>query len=504
MKKVLVFCAGGQGAQEGLQLEEAIAQYKNGNEVTFLYCDETIGGCNDNRNFNKTKCSVCKYFQKNHRKKYLPKGIKQISIGKIVDERILAESEIKYSYDSIDSLRKIKFHDIEIGLGAISSYITYTRNLDPKINDTSRLYFDKLLRSQIIMTLGIEHILNENKFDLFIVHNGRFAIYKPLLNIAQRNNIDYICTESFKDANGNVSKDYYYNDIPHNIGPRNAKYLKAWDNAKKRGIDCEEIGKSFYERRRNAEGTGDKIYIAAQEKGRFIENWDETKENIVIFNSSEDEFCAVSGDFEKGRIFPTQIDGIKAILEHYKNDISKHFYLRVHPNLIPVKYSYHLDLYKLDYPNLTVIPADSKISSYALLDKADKVITFGSTMGIEATYAHKPSICIGVSFYERLNVAYHPKTIDEVWQYIDNSTLQHLFNVNVLIYGYYLMGIYNSIIHDDFKYVDSRLLSYKILGKDRLVRAYEKIFGSHRIYLAVRCILNSLCDMNVPSQENAE
>lgn len=492
MRKVLVFCAGGQGAQEGLQLEEAITQYKKGNDVTFLYCDETIGGCNDNKNFNRAKCSVCKYFQKNHRRKYLPKEIKQISIAEIVDERILKEAEIEYSYDSIDSLRKIKFHDVEIGLGAISSYITYTRNLSPEIDKKNRLYFNRLLKSQIIMTLVIERLQDENKYDLFILHNGRFAIFKPMLNIAQRNNIEYICTESFVDAKGFVSKDYYYNDIPHNISPRNTKYLEAWNDAKKRGIDCEKIGKSFFERRRNAEGTGDKIYTAGQEKDCFIENWEETKENIVIFNSSEDEFCAVSGDFENGRIFPTQIDGIKAILEHYQSDPTKHFYLRIHPNLIPVKYSYHLDLYKLDYPNLTVIPADSKISSYALLDKADKVITFGSTMGIEATYAHKPSICIGASFYERLNVAYHPKTIDEVWQYIDSSTLSNLYSENVLIYGYYFMGIYNGIILNPHKYINNNIVRRKVFGINRLMRGYENLFGSKSLYLLFRFVMNKI------------
>ena len=34
-------------------------------------------------------------------------------------------------------------------------------------------------------------------------------------------------------------------------------------------------------------------------------------ENIVIFNSSEDEFSAVSKEFDDGAFFPSQIEGIK-------------------------------------------------------------------------------------------------------------------------------------------------------------------------------------------------
>lgn len=501
MKKVLIFCAGGQGSQEGIQLEEAIEQYNQGNEVHFLYCDDSIGVCNDNCSFNKRTCKVCMFFQRQHRIKYLPKGILTHSLKSFINDDMRSISHQKFQYNNVSELRLVKFHDIEIGLAAISSYITYTRNLDPLIDENTRPYFDKLLASQVLTTLVVEKMNSIFQFDEIIVHNGRFAIFKPFLNFAQNNGIEYICTECFIDSRGNISKDYYFNDIPHNINPRQIKFLKAWQDALERGIDREAIGKSFYERRKNAEGTGDKIYTANQEKDLFVNDWDDNKENIVIYNSSEDEFAAISGDFEKNKIFPSQMDGIKTIIKHYKNDSTKHFYLRVHPNLSSIKYAYHLDLYKLDYPNLTVIPADSPINSYALLNKADKVITFGSTMGIEATYARKPSICIGRAFYERLNVVYQPQKIDDIWQYIDNKQLRNLYSDNVLIYGYYYMGIYNSIIHNYFKHLDARIVSYSFFGKYRTVRAYEKVLNSNRLFLFIRFLSNLCIKDKIPLSE---
>lgn len=504
MKKVLIFCAGGQGYQEGLQLEEAIEQHKQGNEVTFLSCDESIGGCNDNKCFNSTRCKVCKVLQKIKRNKYLPTGIKQISFNNLITEEMKSTALKKFPYEDIETLRQIKFHGVDIGLGAISSYITFTRNLDPKIDDNSRRYFDKFLSSQVLMTLALEKLIDKEKFDLIILHNGRFAIYKPVLNLAQNLKIEYICTEAYLDSKGRITKNYFYNDIPHNLKPYEEKFLEAWQNANKDGIDREKIGKSFFDRRRNAQGTGDKIYTKDQDKDQFVEDWDENKENIVIFNSSENEFYAVSGDFAKGKVFPSQLTGIRSIVEHYKDDKSKHFYLRVHPNLIPVKYAYHLDLYKLDYPNLTVIPADSPISSYALLDKADKVITFGSTMGIEATYARKPSICIGPSFYEMLDVAYHPKSFEGIWSLLDDKKLAHKYSANVLIYGYFFMAIYNSIICDNLKYVNGKRLTYSLFGKKRFVYSYEKVLGSNKLYLMIRFLLNKFTTNQIPITEKDE
>lgn len=501
MKKVLIFCAGEHRYQEALQIEEAIEQHKIGNEVTFLHCDESIGGCNINPNFQKRICKGCMMFQHITRKRFLPKGINICSVKSIATNEMISESQFKFNYNTIEEFKAIKFHGIEIGMGALSSYISFTRNLDPLIDDESRTYFDKLLSSQVLMTLIIERLHASHKFDLIILHNGRFAIFKPFQNFAQINSIDYICTESFCDSKGNVSKDYYYNDIPHNIGPRHEKYMKAWEEANLNKINRESIGKSFFERRRNAEGTGDKIYTARQDQQLFVENWDDAKDNIVIFNSSEDEFSAVSGDFENSKLFNSQIEGIINILEHYREDPTKHFYLRVHPNLIPVKFAYHIDLYKLNYPNITVIPADSPISSYRLLDKADKVITFGSTMGIEATYARKPSICIGASFYERLDVVYQPKTLEELWKYIDDSTLKDRYKENVLIYGYYYMGIYNGIINNKLTHIDARLLKYKLFGKDRYINAYEKILSSNRLFLFCRFLVNRFTKKELPQQE---
>lgn len=86
--------------------------------------------------------------------------------------------------------------------------------------------------------------------------------------------------------------------------------------------------------------------------------------------------------------------------------------MRVHPNLKNVHYQYHLLLYDLSlkYPNITVIGADSDISTYDIMDNAEKVIVFGSTMGLESSYWGKPVILLSGSFYYYMNVCYIPKS----------------------------------------------------------------------------------------------
>ena len=49
----------------------------------------------------------------------------------------------------------------------------------------------------------------------------------------------------------------------------------------------------------------------------------------------------------------------------------------------------------------------SKISSYGLLDNAKLVLTFASTIGIEAAWYQKPSILYGRALHEKAGFCYH-------------------------------------------------------------------------------------------------
>lgn len=69
----------------------------------------------------------------------------------------------------------------------------------------------------------------------------------------------------------------------------------------------EHVGNMFFIQRKTGTYAGDKNYIANSEQRKLPDNWDEGYRNIVIFNSSEDEFAAVGDEYDKARLFPTQL-----------------------------------------------------------------------------------------------------------------------------------------------------------------------------------------------------
>ncbi|MDR0330932.1 MAG: hypothetical protein LBH93_04395, partial [Chitinispirillales bacterium] len=133
--------------------------------------------------------------------------------------------------------------------------------------------------------------------------------------------------------------------------------------------------------------------------------------------------------------------GIAEILEYFKNDTRFHFYLRIHPNLNGIKYRYHTSLLDIGnlYTNVTVIKADDEISSYSLLESVEKVLVFGSTLGVEAAYWGKPVILLCAAFYKYLNICYKPESAEEAFSLIGADELPAKDRADALKYGFYCM-----------------------------------------------------------------
>jgi hypothetical protein len=178
--------------------------------------------------------------------------------------------------------------------------------------------------------------------------------------------------------------------------------------------------------------------FADNQKVNFLpDNFDTTKKNIAIFNSTIDEYAAVEG-WENRLYKPDETAGIEKILESFKSSMHYVFYLRVHPNMKNVKITtsqlVDISLLSKKYNNLKVIWSSEKIDTYRLMESCDAIITFGSTIGIEAAYWGKPSILLGRALYENLDCIYKPQNHSELVALL-NSNLSPLNNYTALKYA---------------------------------------------------------------------
>lgn len=411
---------------------ELIQDHLNNNDdVQLLHCDADLNSCEANQQHLLSVCAQCITRRGN--------GIRTIQ-GR---ERIRSSNFIELSgkekhlinnwnvsFNTITELKSYQYDGMDLGMAIASSLISFHRNPEPDMAKSAYL-IRRMFKAALKVYYSFRRRLQEDRPEVVYIFNGRFSNIRPVIRLCELNRIEYRIHE--RGANRNKYS-LFKNHLPHDFDKFRDLVEENWDRADI--SDREKIAASFFEDRKAGKEQGWHSFVAFQKKNELPEGWDSSKRNIVIFNSSEDEFAAIA-DSVKKRLFKTQLEGMKFISKLVEGHPEVSVYVRIHPNLTNVNNSTVTGIYDLTSANFHTIPPTSTVSTYELIDSADLIVTFGSTVGIEATFWDKPSILLGDSFYKDLGVTYNPDTAEELTQllYAEKKPKDKL---GAYKYGYYL------------------------------------------------------------------
>lgn len=461
------------------------------NEVYILDCNGQIKGycwCGKDK-ANKKRCSKCFDTWKDLAREYkIPQKhflkMKSVKCPEIPRFKTMKEA-INYEIDGYN-----------VGVGPVSTVMTMTRDYNFDLEKYHE-YVASGMETCYITLKNIERLNQEYNFDELYIFNGRFHLNYGGATFAIKQNIPYVVYDRGANLNklwcakDNLIHDFYY--IKRMIA-------EAWE---KRTENAIELATKFFQDRMKGLYQSWDSFTKNQTRGLLPFDFDETKENIGIFNSSIDEIFA----YESWAHPFVENDNvlIKNILEHYKNDTSKHFYLRVHPNLTKAKelkssQIKEINEFKAQYKNLTVLEPDDKIDTYALIKSVDKVLTFGSTVGCEATFLGKTSILAGKAIYEDFDCAYQANSTEELYQLIDNKNLKPKPKEQAIPYGYYM-----EVFGDDFKFLKLEKATEENIMKLKFGNQYLNFFRAifytkdeflKRLITLLKMELRMLIDLN--------
>jgi hypothetical protein len=274
------------------------------------------------------------------------------------------------------------------------------------------------------------HYLDTHAVDRVYVFNGRLAPLRAVLRACQERSVECYTHERGRDPTRYI---LLQNTTIHDIGMVHDLIWETW-NAPDADPDREKVAREWYETR--ARGKDERSHVAGQHRQRLPVDWDESKRNIAVFVSSEDEVAAIS-DAWRNPLYETQIAGLQAIVESLRADPREiHLNIRAHPFLSLVDNAQTKALAELAAPFVTVIPPADPVDTYELMRNSVSVLTFGSTAGIEAVYWGIPSILAGMTHYRNMGVTYNPATHDELIQLLYRD-LEPTPIEPTLAYGYF-------------------------------------------------------------------
>lgn len=331
---------------------------------------------------------------------------------------------------SIDLIKNYEFYGANLGIGVASSYVSILGDDEPILNLKSRL-IKKLLFESAIAYQIVRKKNNNNYFSEFYTLNGR-------------NYLD----NAFVKASQNMSKKIFVYELGFNY----SKYelfrypLHSFLNISKEidlywglaGVNKVRIAEDFFIK--NQTGTDFNTPSFSKQFQNNLIDIKTTKRKIVYFTSSDDELAFIDDSEQAQPIFRKQ----KNLLDFLKNFAIENdniqLVIRIHPNISSKSKRLKSYWNDLQIPGVIVYPSYSKINSYELIEWADVIVSYGSTIGFEATFLGKPSISAGSSYYRMLNCTYNPRNEDELRTLLNDASLRPMLKSKCLPYAYYLVS----------------------------------------------------------------
>lgn len=321
---------------------------------------------------------------------------------------------------SIEELQSLKYNGINIGIGIASSLISKHRCTTPNLIKTDK---ELLLYTQqaILFLESFQKTISRNVHadDTIYIYNGRHYNTYPQSLFCEQIGCNILYYERMNSwKNLKIQKPRIHNFLAI------SNIVKTfWENAN--DTEKEKIGESYFDKNRSNKFTRN-----------FSEKLEIDKELISFFTSSEDEYASLDPRIRISDVFDSQRMGFEWLANWAASQKKYELVVRLHPNqelTCPTDYNYW---HKYSCKNVTIIPSDSNIDSYDLITRSSKVISFLSTIGIEATRFGVPSITIGNPIYKGLDAVYEPTSREQLTYLLENN-IKPKNKENTTPYGYY-------------------------------------------------------------------
>ncbi len=416
-----------------LMFEILQKEIEAGNEVYFLTCSSSLKACYFNVKADTFKCNTCNVIKRNGLE-LIEGKFKEITLSQL-KEKYKPTPRLDNQYPSnARSLVDYCIDEFKLGESIRSNFLSKTRNRD--INDfynseyTQYAFFEALELYQSVCDF-----IDDMKFDRVINFNGRWDFSRLILFASLKSKVDCY---NYEQARPGGYLEVYKNTLPHDFKYRKIELVdKFWDASKLNFEEKYAIADIFYKKKRNRIAVNDRIYTNKQEIG-LIPNKIEGKKLITIYTSSDDEFASL-GDLYKNYLNSTQHESAEEIAKYVNEKKNLQLWIRLHPNQLALINTPELQrIVALHNPEkgVEVILPNAKFDTYAMLDASDIVITFGSSIGLEAAHAQKPVVLLADSPLYSDSLFYKPTSFEQLFDLLQ-SDLQPKESIDHLKFAYY-------------------------------------------------------------------
>lgn len=419
-----------------LMLARAKQLEEEGQEVVLTHCALPVGTCSGNLAGSRLVCKACHH---STRQSVADTGLTLVPLG-VPPEQNAERPET------------LSFRDrCELAGGVQSCLVTVLRVLTADLNHIrvlrgiKRRYYNtaaSLLRA-------FYRLLDDRDVDRIEVLNGRYACMKAGVVAAQSRGISFTTL----DFNCYGQPMVFAGHTPHD--------RTAIQQRIRRNEPDQQLAHDYYDGRRDRRHNK---FAAKHRHFHPPEVEDRYRRKVTFYLSSQDE-CESLGPSWRSP-FRNNAEVIRQACEAFPD---YYFCVRFHPNQANILSDVTRGFRGLQrLPNLSIYYPDDDVDSYSLLDWSDVVVTFASTVAIEACWQGKPVVQLGPSFFDQLNISETPRTVQEFLQLLGTELQPHDRDSAARF------ARYETSDFDSLRYLDCQNGKAKPVGFARRASAFAK------------------------------
>ncbi|MCA9060329.1 MAG: hypothetical protein KDA85_17590 [Planctomycetaceae bacterium] len=353
-----------------------------GHDVAVSYCDATAGTCAVNFAGSPVVCSICKARTRQTAEgmglQVVPLRVPNQSVNAAIAAASIADR-------------------MHIAEGVRSALVSTFRMMPGDLcrSRTLSIIKRRYYATAMQMLAGMNQLIQRWQPDRVEVFNGRQACSRFCITAARHSNISFstleVCTKQHPIVfHGHTAHDRHF--MQQRILQHPADQV---------------IADGYYSRRRQPRSNKFAKKHAADFQPPSSVGF---RRRISVFLSSQDEFESLGKEWRSP--FPPYAEVVAELCEQYPDTL---FCIRFHPNQADITSDIRTPFQPVEsLPNAVVYYPDTLANTYTLIEWSDLVVTFGSTVTVEACWMGKQVIMLGPSFFDELDVSWNPRTMTEL------------------------------------------------------------------------------------------
>ena len=376
-----------------------------GAKISLILCDSISASCDlywQEKTVPWDRCVVCQA-RTTQQARFLRTPFQWIS--RYIDQAESARIHHWAASLRDDELRHARFDGQPLGDWVLGSVHTHFRLSRLELNEPQLKVYRNYLEGAAMTFTGMRAAIEQLQPDSLFLFNGRMSLPRSAIEAARLQNVRTVCHE--RGAVRNSISLWENERCSQYLQRREAtracngvalimpqfRMARHWLSDRRRGKNLN--WRPFMKQQRNSAATLARAGIITGEPL-----------NLVL-TSSDDEFVA---EPDRNRIFSEQYLWLRAILDWSQAHPEQKVVIRFHPNTSSESWSFlqnqipELREESDNRPtgsevNYRVIPPSSPLDTYAFMDAATTVLTYGTTGGVEAAALGKTVILADDCWY---------------------------------------------------------------------------------------------------------